>query len=121
MAKNSLFAALVALACAACVPDSSAPASSSKTQMPESPALKSLYIQSCYSCHGTGVNGAPRTGNEQDWAPRLATGMDTLLDHTRNGYNAMPPRGMCINCSDDDFRALINFMAHPSNLPNASK
>ncbi|MGB1907519.1 MAG: c-type cytochrome, partial [Spongiibacter sp.] len=67
------------------------------------------------------VNGAPRTGNEQDWAPRLATGMDTLLDHTRNGYNAMPPRGMCINCSDDDFRALINFMAHPGNLPNASK
>jgi len=83
----------------------------SKRLMPTDPDTKSLYIQSCYSCHGTGAAGAPRTGNSGDWAPRLAKGMDTLLDHTINGFNGMPPLGMCMDCGEEEFVALINFMA----------
>ncbi|KFF33545.1 cytochrome C [Pseudomonas aeruginosa VRFPA01] len=45
------------------------------------------------------------------WAPRLAQGMDTLLDHSINGYKGMPPMGMCMQCSEEQFRALIEFMS----------
>lgn len=83
----------------------------SKRLMPANPDTKSLYIQSCYSCHGTGAAGAPRSGNTGDWAPRLTKGMDTLLDHTINGFNGMPPLGMCMDCGEEEFVALINFMA----------
>ncbi|MFP3459052.1 c-type cytochrome, partial [Psychrobacter sp. SIMBA_152] len=45
-----------------------------------------------------------------DWAPRIAKGKDTLLDHAINGFNAMPPRGTCMDCSDDEISAAIDFM-----------
>ncbi len=87
---------------------------SSKRAMPEDPDLASLYTQSCFSCHGTGAGGAPRTGNAQEWAPRMEKGMDTLLDNTINGFNGMPPLGMCMDCDEEQFTALINFMASGS-------
>ncbi|WP_372865196.1 cytochrome c5 family protein [Spongiibacter sp.] len=106
--------ALTLLLCSAC----SRPTNSA-APMPSSSALQSLYLQSCYSCHSRGANGAPRSGDRQQWQARLAKGMDTLLDHTINGYRAMPPRGMCLNCSRDDYRALIEFMADlPQNTPS---
>lgn len=90
---------------------------SRRTTMPENSALKSRYLQSCYSCHHRGANSAPRTGSASDWAPRLAKGMDILLRNTTTGLNAMPPRGMCMDCSDDDYRALIKFMSGTSSQP----
>lgn len=82
--------------------------------MPSTPALQSLYLQSCYSCHHRGANGAPRSGHAGDWQPRLEKGMDTLVQHTINGFGAMPPRGMCIGCTAEDLRALIEFMSNPA-------
>ena len=70
-----------------------------------------LYNQSCIACHASGAAGAPRTGDTKAWAPRLEKGMDTLVEHTREGFNAMPPKGMCFDCTDEDYVALINFMA----------
>ncbi|WP_295873454.1 c-type cytochrome [uncultured Zhongshania sp.] len=89
-------------------------APSSRSLMPSDPALKSLYIQSCYGCHSTGVAGAPRSGNQTDWAPRLQKGMDVLLSNTVNGLNSMPPKGMCMGCSEEDFRNLIVFLSGQS-------
>ena len=82
--------------------------------MPEDPDLASLYTQSCFSCHGTGAGGAPRTGNMSDWQPRMDKGMDTLLDNTIQGYKGMPPLGMCMDCDEAQFTALINFMVSGS-------
>ena len=87
-----------------------APQVSSRKMMPEDPDLKSLYTQSCFSCHGTGAGGAPRTGHAGDWQPRLEKGMDVLLDHTINGFKGMPPLGMCMDCGEEEFTALIEFM-----------
>ena len=89
----------------------SAPQVNSRKMMPEDPDLKSLYTQSCFSCHGTGAGGAPRTGHAGDWQPRLEKGMDVLLDHTINGFKGMPPLGMCMDCGEEEFTDLINFMA----------
>lgn len=79
--------------------------------VPADPTLASLYQQSCMACHTRPATGAPQTGSAEDWEPRMAKGMDTLFDHTVNGYRGMPPLGSCMDCGPEDFEALINFMA----------
>ncbi|MFN2288294.1 MAG: cytochrome c5 family protein [Chromatocurvus sp.] len=72
------------------------------------------YNKSCAVCHEAGVAGAPKTGNAQAWAPRMEKGMDAMLLSVKNGLNAMPPKGMCFDCSDEEYRELINYMAAPA-------
>ena len=69
------------------------------------------YAASCGACHAVGVAGAPATGNAEAWAPRMETGMEALVASVRNGLNAMPPGGLCNSCSDEDYAALITYMA----------
>ena len=71
---------------------------------------KRIYESYCYVCHGTGWQGAPLTGNPGDWQPRIGQGWDTVLKNTRLGLNGMPPKGTCEECSDADFRAVIERM-----------
>lgn len=73
--------------------------------------VEARYKKSCYACHGFGANGAPITGDVAAWTPRLEKGMETLVKHAREGLNAMPPMGLCFDCSDADFQALIEYMA----------
>ncbi|MFN2337928.1 MAG: cytochrome c5 family protein [Gammaproteobacteria bacterium] len=71
---------------------------------------KEIYQASCFACHGTGAAGAPKLGDQAAWAPRIDKGMDTLMQHTLNGFNAMPPKGTCMACSDDDLKAAVEYM-----------
>ncbi len=72
------------------------------------------YNKSCGVCHNTGAANAPKTGDVAAWEPRLAKGMDTLLGSVKNGLNAMPPMGMCFDCTDDEYKALITYMSTPA-------
>jgi cytochrome c5 len=36
--------------------------------------------------------------------------MDTLMATVVNGKGAMPPRGTCAACSDEDLRAAVEYM-----------
>jgi cytochrome c5 len=72
------------------------------------------YNKSCAVCHATGAANAPKTHDVEAWKPRLEKGMDTLVQSVSNGLNAMPPKGMCFDCSDDEYKALITFMASPA-------
>ena len=69
------------------------------------------YNKSCAVCHAAGVAGAPKSGNKEAWAPRMEKGMDALVASVKNGLNAMPPKGMCFDCSDEEYAELINYMA----------
>jgi len=69
-----------------------------------------LWTHSCALCHVDGNAGAPRMGNAEEWGPRLAQGKATLLQHTLDGFNQMPPLGYCMACERADFIALIEFM-----------
>ena len=89
--------------------DATPPATSSAA--PADPRLARLYAQTCKACHATSASGAPLAGDRAAWAPRLAQGMPTLLEHTVRGYKAMPPLGACMDCSEKEFEALIRFMA----------
>lgn len=69
-----------------------------------------VYNASCNACHGPGVLGAPKVGDAAAWGPRLEKGFDTVLQNAINGFNAMPPRGTCASCSDEDIKAAIEHM-----------
>lgn len=79
-------------------------------------SIQQIYWRSCHSCHGSGVGGAPRASDTAAWAPRLAKGMDTLVANAMNGYRAMPPRGLCFDCSREEFVALIELMSRPGGV-----
>ena len=72
------------------------------------------YAKSCQVCHANGAANAPKTGDAAAWEPRLAKGMDVLVQSVNNGMGAMPPKGMCFDCSDDEYKALIEYMAKPA-------
>lgn len=77
---------------------------------PAQAGIQEKYDSSCATCHQVGVLGAPRTGDKAAWAPRKAKGMAALLAFTKNGGKNMPARGLCDDCSDADYKALINYM-----------
>ena len=70
-----------------------------------------IYNKTCVACHAAGVAGAPKTGDAAAWKPRLDKGMPALLTSAKNGTGAMPPKGLCMDCTDDEFTALIKFMS----------
>ncbi len=69
-----------------------------------------IYAASCTSCHALGVAGAPTFGDAAQWAPRIAKGLDTLYANSINGINAMPPKGLCMDCSDEEIQASVDYM-----------
>lgn len=73
--------------------------------------VETKYSQTCAVCHNSGVAGAPKKGDTKAWAQRLAKGEAALLVSVKKGLGAMPATGMCGDCSDDQFKALIHFMA----------
>ncbi len=73
-----------------------------------------LYNTKCGVCHTAGVAGAPKLGNAEDWAPRAAKGVDGLLASAKSGINAMPPMGTCMDCSDTELTAAIQYMLDAS-------
>ncbi|HSG12169.1 MAG TPA: c-type cytochrome [Gammaproteobacteria bacterium] len=73
-----------------------------------------VYNTKCMSCHSTGVANAPKPGDAAAWAPRIAAGRDALMANATNGLNAMPPKGLCMDCSDDELMAAIDYMVSNS-------
>lgn len=73
-----------------------------------------VYDAVCMACHTTGAAGAPVIGNASSWAPRIEQGMDTLISHAINGYNAMPAKGGCATCPDEEIAAAVNHLVAQS-------
>lgn len=78
-------------------------------------SVDELYPRTCGVCHAAAVAGAPKTGDTATWQVRLdAKGMDGLLQSVMTGLNAMPPKGMCMDCTDAEYKALIEYMMKPA-------
>ena len=82
---------------------------------PADTRLADVYERACFLCHARAGTGAPLVGDAAAWAPRLAKGSDALVAQVRQGLGGMPARGLCPDCSDADFAALIAFMSHPED------
>ena len=72
---------------------------------------EAVFNRACGVCHNGQLPMAPKKGDAAAWEPRLKQGMDTLVQHVTNGFNAMPPRGMCMDCSAEDYKATIEWMS----------
>lgn len=73
-----------------------------------------IYTSVCSACHGTGVAGAPKVGDNAAWAPRIALGLDGLTKSAVAGKGAMPPKGGATDLSDADIARAIVFMTNKS-------
>lgn len=105
-AQEKTNASLIAAAPAAASPAAEASAAGSSEA-----AGKKVYDTTCKACHGTGVAGAPKFGDKDAWAPRLAAGFDEVLKIATNGKGAMPPKGGS-SASDADFKAAVEYLVH---------
>lgn len=91
--------------------DNAAAEAASRELRPADPAIAEIYDRSCRSCHTVAATGSPLSGDRSAWEPRMAKGMNTLLDNVVNGFGGMPPFGLCMDCDAEQFEALILFMA----------
>jgi len=73
-----------------------------------------IYNTACVACHAMGVAGAPKLGDKDGWAPRLAKGMDTLFTNALQGFQGetgvMPPKGGQMHLPDDRVKAAVAYM-----------
>lgn len=74
-----------------------------------------VYTSKCLTCHATGAAGAPKLGDAADWEARLAErGLDGLYNSAINGYQGMPAKGLCMDCSDDELKASVDYILENS-------
>ena len=77
-----------------------------------------VYSSKCFTCHSSGVAGAPKLADQTDWRPRIAQGMDTLLEHATTGFKGsagyMPPKGGYSTLSDAELSAAVAYMVSKS-------
>ncbi|MEL0027168.1 MAG: c-type cytochrome [Perlucidibaca sp.] len=74
-------------------------------------SIEQRYEQTCKNCHEVGVMQAPKRGDKAAWAARLKQGDAVLLTHVKNGFKMMPPKGLCNDCTDAEYKALIKYMS----------
>jgi len=75
-----------------------------------------VYNGACMACHSTGAAGAPKVGDKAAWSERAAKGVDGLLANAISGIRAMPPKGTCANCSDEELKGAIEYMLKETGL-----
>ena len=73
-----------------------------------------VYGAVCMACHTTGAAGAPVIGDAGAWAPRIDQGIETLITHALNGFNAMPAKGGCASCADEEIQAAVEHIVAES-------
>ncbi len=75
------------------------------------------YQASCFACHGTGVAGAPKTGDKAAWKARIAQGKAKLYERAIKGYKGktgfMPAKGGS-TLSDAAVKAAVDHMVKDS-------
>ena len=101
-AVASAQAAMATMAAAKTTAPAAAPQSAGAT----APAL---YAQVCQVCHAAGVAGAPKLGDTEAWAPRLAQGIDGLTASAIKGKGAMPPKGGSA-ATEAEIKAVVTYM-----------
>jgi cytochrome c5 len=71
-----------------------------------------VYNAACMACHTTGAGGAPMLGDAAAWADRIAKGTEALYASGVNGVagTGMIARGGCMNCSDEEIHAAVDYM-----------
>lgn len=72
-----------------------------------------VIAKHCTVCHSGIMPNAPVIGDTAAWTERAQKegGLDGLLAKAITGINAMPPKGTCGDCSDEDLKGAIQKMS----------
>jgi cytochrome c5 len=76
-------------------------------------AGEKIFKEFCGACHRQKPLidvRAPRIGDQTAWKNRRQLGLEVLLKITVNGVGAMPARGGCFECSDEQLRETIHYI-----------
>lgn len=71
-------------------------------------AGNAVYQAVCASCHDAGTLGAPEFGDQAAWAERAKKGLETLVNHSYDGYKQMPAQKGA--ASRDEIERAIEYM-----------
>ena len=73
-----------------------------------------VVTEVCAACHVSGALGAPKIGNNADWAPRIKQGFDAMVKNAINGIRQMPPKGGNPDLSDIEVARAVAVMGNKS-------
>ncbi len=80
--------------------------------VPLDAGLASKYKRSCLTCHSNPDAMAPLVHDTQAWDKLIKEkGMDGLVKNVVNGYGNMPAGGQCADCSEEEMKKLVEFLA----------
>lgn len=92
------------------------PATFVKQLIGDPQAGKKIFKEFCSACHGSPALidvHAPLLEDKNAWKIKKKLGMKTLLYITIHGTGAMPARGGCFECSDQQLQEAIQYMLNP--------
>jgi cytochrome c5 len=69
-----------------------------------------VYANACMTCHSIGLAGAPKFADATTWGVRPDKGLAALTMSVKNGLGGMPPKGLCMDCSDDELSLAVQHM-----------
>lgn len=69
-----------------------------------------IYDYVCASCHESGAYDAPRPGRNARWSAIAAQPRGETVSHVIDGIGAMPERGLCGFCTDEQLQQAVDFM-----------
>lgn len=77
---------------------------------------EAVFNKLCIACHAanSAFPNSPKITHNDDWAPRLKQGRDTLVRNAIEGFKTMPARGGDATLSDADVEAAVVYMANQS-------
>ena len=87
--------------------DSSASEATASVEIPDN--VKAAVDTLCAACHISGVGNAPKYGDKDDWAARMANGIDAVAASAIAGKGAMPARGGS-QLTDEEIKLAIQYM-----------
>jgi cytochrome c5 len=76
---------------------------------------RDIFLEYCHICHGTGMPDVPQFGDGAHWQARKEKGMEALYNAAIYGVNAMPPMGLCEECSEEQIKAAVDYMVTSSH------
>lgn len=80
---------------------------------------KQVFDKVCIQCHAADSATAfsPKVTKNDEWAPRIAKGLDTLVKNAVNGFTGqgnMPAKGGAVDLTDEEVARAVVYMANQS-------
>lgn len=64
----------------------------------------------CFKCHETGANGAPKLSDAAAWRQRQSKGIDAVIETVIRGHGKMPARGGLAELTDAELKTVVGYI-----------